>query len=105
MKKIILTMALFGLTFQFLSAAPMYERDEADPKSFLTTADNFGDAYYTVGVTIMPVNDDLEGEVWLLQAEKLNPVIYLSSDKIAEMGVAVPPGHYAMENLDNVGNS
>ena len=98
-------MALFGLTFQFLSAAQMYKKDEVDLKSFETTADNFGDAYYTVGVTIMPVNDDLEGEVWLLQAEKLNPVIYLSSDKIAEMGVDVPAGHYAMDSSDDANNT
>jgi len=77
----------------------MYKKDEVDLQSFQIAADNFNDAYYTVGVTIMPVNDS-GTEVWVLQAEKLNPVIYLSSDKIAEMGEAVPPGHYARENLD-----
>ena len=104
MKKIILTMALFGLTFQFLSAAQMYKKDEIDLQAFQTTADNFNDAYYTVGVTIMPFNDS-GTDVWVLQAEKLNPVIYLSSDKIAEMDVPVTPGHYAMENLDIAGGS
>jgi hypothetical protein len=104
MKKIILTMALFGLTFQFLSAAQMYKKDEADPQSFQTNADNFSDAYYTVGVTIMPFNES-EKDVWVLQAEKLNPVIYLNSDKIAEMDVPVTPGHYARENLDIAGDS
>ena len=97
-------MALFGLTFQFLSAAQMYKKDEVDLQAFQTSADNFNDAYYTVGVTIMPFNES-GTDVWVLQAEKLNPVIYLSSDKIAEMGVPVPPGHYAMENLDIAGNS
>jgi len=104
MNKIILTMALFGLTFQFLSAAQMYEKDEVNLQSFQTAADNFNDAYYTVGVTIMPVIDS-GTEVWLLQAEKLNPVIYLSSDKITEMGVDVPPGHYARETIDGANNS
>ena len=104
MKKIILTMALFGLTFQFLSAAQMYKKDEANPQSFQTNADNFSDAYYTVGVTIMPFNES-GTDVWVLGAEKLNPVIFLSSDKIAEMGVAAPPGHYARENLDIAGDS
>ena len=104
MKKIILTMALFGLTFQFLSAALMYKKDEVDLQAFQTTADNFNDAYYTVGVTIMPFNES-GTEVWVLQAEKLNPVIYLSSDKISEMGLAVPEGFYARETLDIPGNS
>ena len=97
-------MALFGLTFQFLSAAQMYKKDEVDPQAFQTTADNFNDAYYTVGVTIMPFNDS-GTDVWVFQAEKLNPVIYLSSDKIAEMDVPVTPGHYARENLDIAGDS
>ena len=104
MKKIISTMALFGLTFQFLSAAQMYIKDEVNPQTFETTADNFNDAYYTVGVTIMPT---YEGgtDVWVLGAEKLNPVIALSTDKISEMGLAVPGGFYARETLDIPGNS
>lgn len=104
MKKIISTMALFGLTFQFLSAAQMYIKDEADPQAFETTADNFNDAYYTVGVTIMPTNEG-GTDVWVLGAEKLNPVIALSTDKISEMGLAVPGGFYARETLDIPGNS
>jgi len=97
-------MALFGLTFQFLSAAQMFKKDDVDLQNFQTTADNFGDAYYTVGVTIMPFNES-GTDVWLLQAEKLNPVIYLSSDKIAEMGVDVPAGHYAMDSSDDANNT
>jgi len=97
-------MALFGIAFQFLSAAQMYIKDEANPESFSTTADNFSDARYTVGVTIMSY-DDSGTESWELPAEKLNPVIWLDANKIAEMGIPVSVGEYAREVLNTVDNT
>ena len=99
MKKILLTMALLGFSFQFLSAATMYVKDDVNLQSFNTANDNFNDAYYTVGVTIMPVIDyDTGAAGWLLEAEKLNPVIYLDDAAIAEGDIwGADAGFYAKE--------
>lgn len=104
MKKIILTMALFGLTFQFLSAAQMYKKLEGG-ESFDTTADNFSDAVYTVGVTTMRSLDD-GLETWLFEAEKLNPVIYLTTTKAEEIGISLlSDGYYARDVSYTGGNT
>jgi hypothetical protein len=104
MKKIILIMALFGLTFQFLSAGTMYKKLEGG-ESFDTTADNFSDAFYTVGVTTMRSLDD-GLETWLFEAEKLNPVIYLTTTKAAEIGISLlSDGYYARDISDTGGNT
>jgi hypothetical protein len=104
MKKIILIMALFGLTFQFLSAGTMYKKLEGG-ESFDTTADNFSDAFYTVGVTTMRSLDD-GLETWLFEAEKINPVIYLTITKAEEIGISLlSDGYYARDNSDTGGNT
>ena len=97
-------MALLGLTFQFLSAGTMYKKLEGG-ESFDTTADNFSDAFYTVGVTTMRSLDD-GVETWLFEAQKLNPVIYLTTTKAAEIGISLlSDGYYAMDISDTGGNT
>jgi len=104
MKKIILTMALFGLTFQFLSAGKMYKKLEGG-EFFDTTPDKFSDAFYTVGVTTMRSLDD-GVETWLFEAQKLNPVIYLTTTKAEEIGISlVSDGYFARDTLDTGPNT